>query len=298
MKKEFILSAFITLAFLSLGFLLLHYELVGYGVSFFVFLPFSLGYLLGRSTFRKLSLYGLVFSLVIFLLLLLIGELEGMICLLMAIPLIFLAIAFGAYFAHLNRRSNNIKKEDDLLKSSIAPFLLFIVLGFSEKQLVNDQRQVLKVSSEITLPYTPLQVYDAIKHVDTLDAEKPFLMKLDLPVPQKCVVSEEKVGGLRTCYFERGQIIERITELEKGRILRMNVIDYQLTGRSWLGFEEASYTFEELKNGGCRMIRTTTYTSVLYPRFYWQPLEKIGIEQEHEYVFNNLVKDLNTKYGR
>lgn len=35
---------------------------------------------------------------------------------------------------------------------------------------------------------------------------------------------------------------------------------------------------------------------MLKPRFYWQPLEKWGIEQEHEYeyeyVFNNLIKDL------
>ncbi len=42
-----------------------------------------------------------------------------------------------------------------------------------------------------------MQVYDAIKSVDTLDAEKPWLMKLDLPVPQKCILEKEEVGGLR-----------------------------------------------------------------------------------------------------
>ena len=101
-----------------------------------------------------------------------------------------------------------------------------------------------------------------------------------------------KVGGIRTCYFEGGQIVERITELEKGKILKMDVIDYQLTGKKWLVFKEAIYTFEELKNGNCKMLRITSYTSELYPRFYWRPLEKIGIKQEHEYVFRNLKKDL------
>ena len=132
---------------------------------------------------------------------------------------------------------------------------------------------------------------------DTLDAEKPFLMKLDLPIPQKCILEEEKVGGLRTCYFEGGQIVEKITELEKGKILKMDVIGYQLTGRKWLGFKEAIYLFDELDNGGTKMTRITTYTSELNPRFYWRPLEKIGIEQEHEYVFSNLKKDLKNKHG-
>lgn len=105
-----------------------------------------------------------------------------------------------------------------------------------------------------------MEVYEAIKSVDTIDAEKPFLMKLDLPVPQKCVLHEEKVGGLRTCYFEGGQIVEKITVLEKGKILKMDVIDYQLTGRKWLGFKEAIYVFDELADGRTKMTRITTYT--------------------------------------
>lgn len=48
----------------------------------------------------------------------------------------------------------------------------------------------------------------------------------------------------------------------------------------------------------CKLTRITTYTSVLTPRFYWEPLEKIGIEQEHDYVFDNLKRDLKNKYGR
>ena len=91
--------------------------------------------------------------------------------------------------------------------------------------------------------------------------------------------------------------VDKITELEKGKILKMDVIGYQLTGRKWLGFKEAIYLFDELDNGGTKMTRITTYTSELNPRFYWRPLEKIGIEQEHEYVFSNLKKDLKNKHG-
>ncbi|MDT0644968.1 hypothetical protein RM553_19200 [Zunongwangia sp. F363] len=297
-KKEFIFSIIICLTFLSLGFMLLHYELIGYGYSFFVFLPFALGYILGKSTIKTISLWGLIISLVIFFTLLLAGGLEGMICILMAMPLIIGAIALGVLVKYLFKKYSNNTKKENLTKSSILPFCLFLIFGFVEKKSVENEHNIIEVKSEIILPYSPMKVYNMIKSVDTLDAEKPFLMKLDLPIPQKCILEEEKIGGIRTCYFEGGQIVEKITELEKGKILKMDVIDYQLTGRKWLGFKEAIYLFDELEDGQTKMTRITTYTSELYPRLYWQPLEKIGIEQEHDYVFKNLEKDLKSEFGK
>lgn len=297
MKKEFLFSIIISLTFLSLGFLLLHYELFGYGISFFVFLPFALGYILGKSTLKSASLAGLIISLVIFMILLFAGGLEGMVCILMAMPLIIGAVAFGALVKYLIKKYHNTDKKENLIKSSIIPLCLFLTFGFVETILTKNVNHIIEVKTEIILPYSSMEVYETIKSVDTLDVEKPFLMKLDLPIPQKCILDEEKVGAIRTCYFEEGKIIERVTELEKGKILRMDVIDYQLTGRNWFEFKEAIYTFKELKNGNCKMTRITTYSSELYPRLYWQALEKIGIEQEHDYVFKNLVKDLKNKYG-
>lgn len=297
MRREFIISIAISITFLTLGFLLLHFELIGYGLSFFVFLPFALGYILGKSTIKAISLGGLVISLFIFCLLILAGNLEGMVCVLMAMPLIIIAVAIGALGKYIVRRLHKENKRENLIKSSVLPFLLFLGFGFAENELNKNDQVIVEVKSEIILPYSTIQVYETIKSVDTLDAEKPFLMKLDLPIPHKCILHEEKIGGLRTCYFEGGQIVERITELEKGKVLKMDVIDYQLTGRKWLRFKEAIYLFDELEDGTTKMTRITTYTSALYPRFYWQPLEKLGIEQEHEYVFNNLTKDLKNKYS-
>lgn len=297
MKKEFVISIIISLTFLSLGFALLHYGLIGYGLSFFVFLPFALGYILGKSTIKTISLWGLIISIAIFFSLLLAGGLEGMVCVLMAMPLIIGSVALGALVEYLRKKYRKNDKRENLVKSSILPFCLFLTFAFIETELTKNEQFIIEVRSEIILPFSTIQVYETIKSVDTLNAEKPFLMKLDLPIPQKCVLEEEKVGGIRTCYFEGGQIVEKITALEKGKILKMDVIDYQLTGRKWLGFKEAIYLFDKLENGHTKMTRITTYSSELYPRFYWKPLEKIGIEQEHEYVFSNLKKDLENKYG-
>ena len=298
MKKELLLSIIISLTFLSLGFLLLHYELVGYGLSFFVFLPFILGYILGKSTIKKISFGGLIFSLVIFFILLLAGGLEGMVCILMALPLLIGAIALGALAKYLLNRNQKKENPDQLIKNSILPLFLFLGFGFLEKGLTKNDKEIISVKTEVILPYTNFEVYEAIKSVDTLVATKTFLMKLDLPIPNKCVLEKEEVGGLRTCHFSGGTIIEKITEIEKGKVLRMDVIDYKLTGRKWLGFKEAIYYFNKVGKDSCKLTRITTYTSVLTPRFYWEPLEKIGISQEHGYVFDNLKNDLRKKYSR
>ena len=297
MKKQFLLSVIITFTFLSLGFALLHFELIGYGLSFFVFLPFLLGYILGKSFIRMISFAGLVFSFVVFFILLLAGHLEGMVCILMALPLLILAIAVGASVNYLINGNKKKDHPEDLIHNSLLPFIVFVCLGFAEKQLTKNYKEVISVKTELIVPYTTMQVYDAIKSVDTLIAEKPFLMRLDLPVPLKCVLQKEEPGGLRICYFSGGTITERITDLEKGKTLRMDVIDYNLTGRSWLGFKEAIYYFGEAGAGKSKITRITTYTSVLMPRLYWEPLEKIGIRQEHEYVFDNLKRDLLRKHG-
>jgi len=78
----------------------------------------------------------------------------------------------------------------------------------------------------------------------------------------------------------------------------MDVIDYQLTGRNWLSFKKAIYYFDEVGKDSCKMTRITAYTSTLKPRLYWRQLEKIGISQEHDYVFDNLSNDLKRKYAR
>lgn len=306
MKKQFTLSLAISFTFLSLGFLLLHYGLIGFGISFFVFLPFILGYILGNAGVKTFSFWGLVLSLITFFILLLFGGLEGMVCILMALPLIIAAVALGYGVKYLLNKSKKKKgnddviddPNDDILKSSLLPLALFLLFGFGEKELTKNAQQIISVKTEMIVPYSCLEVYETIKSVDTLIAEKPFLMRLDLPIPQKCILEKEEVGGLRTCYFSGGIITERITELEKAKVLRMDVIDYKLTGRKWLGFKEAIYYFDPVGQDSCKLTRITTYTSVLAPRFYWEPLEKIGIEQEHDYVFENLRRDLGRVYGQ
>ncbi|UOR06862.1 polyketide cyclase [Hymenobacter aerilatus] len=294
--KSFRTAAIISFVFLSLGFTLLHYGLVAYGWAFFILLPVVTGVAIGALPNRKWAHIGLLTSLAIFFLLLLVGQLEGMICVLMALPLVVSCLFLGSVVTHLVRRRQELPDRNSL-PVLVLPFLFFLLSAPAEKALEN-RPAVVAVRTDILLPYSAAQVYEQIKSVDTLDAPKPFLLQIGLPIPQKCVLEREAVGARRICYFSGGQIVERVTELHPGEILRMDVVRYQLTGRKWLGFKEAIYLFEQVDAHQTRLSRITTYTSELKPRTYWQPLEQLGISQEHQYVFDNLRQDLERAYGQ
>jgi hypothetical protein len=255
----------------------------------------------------KYTLIGAISAAVIFLMALYIPGLSGLICIIMTLPVIVPFIFLGYVLTHLGKRYRQIK-ETNKLPVLLLPLVIFLIAAPTEHFLKKDKEAIVEVRTEKIFNYTPEEVYDAIKSVDTLDADKPFLMTFDLPIPTKCILEKEEVNGLRTCYFKSGKlsnadfgsgtIVEKIKKLERGKVLAMDVVSYNLIGRKWLGFKEAIYYFDKTGDSSCKLTRITTYTSVLTPRIYWEPLEKLGIRQEHDYVFSNLSKDLRKKYGR
>lgn len=299
--RSFKLSIILTFIFFTTGIILLLTRFAVLSWIMFALLPIVLGLAIGALPNPKWALYGGIAAVVIFLFLLLIGGLSGFICIIMALPLLVPFMFLGAVIMHLIKRYRAITSTDKL-PVLLLPLLIFLVAAPAEKFFKTEKKQVVEVKTEQVFNYSAEQVYDAIKSVDTLIADKPFLMKFDLPVPVKCVLTKEEVGGIRTCYFKGGNlssgdfgggtITEKITALERGKILKMDVVDYNLIGRKWLGFKEAVYYFDKISEHQCKLTRITTYTSELTPRIYWEPLERIGIEQEHEYVFWNLANDL------
>ena len=305
--RSFRLSIILTLIFLGTGIAFLFFGLADYSWVLFVLLPIVLGISIGAMPNKKYILSAAIISTVIILICLVIPGLSGLICIVMALALVAPFIFLGYVISHLGKRYRQIK-DTNRLSILVLPLIPFLIAAPTEHFLKKHKEVIIEVKTEQVYQYSPEQVFDAIKSVDTLDAEKPFLMSFDLPVPTKCILEKEEVGGLRTCYFEGGNfsnadfgggtIVEKITEIERGKVLKMDVIDYNLIGRKWLGFKQAIYYFDKIGNHSCKLTRITTYTSVLTPRFYWEPMEKLGIQQEHDYVFNNLTKDLQKKYGR
>jgi len=201
--KSFQLSIVLTTIFIGTGIAFLFLGMVDYSWILFGLLPVVLGVAIGTMEVRKYALWGAVITTILLLIAIYIPGLSGVICIVMAIGLIVPFIFLGYVIATLVKRYKLIKGTNRL-SVLMLPLIPFLIAAPAEHFLKAEKETIIEVKTEKVLNYTPGQVFDAIKSVDTLNADKPFLLKLDLPIPTKCILEKEEVGALRTCYFKGG----------------------------------------------------------------------------------------------
>lgn len=290
---SFWLPALISFLLSLIGFSLMHFELTGYGYTFFIVIPITIGFFWGVKPDFKLSfIISVMVGLAAFFLLLITSQLEGMICVIILLPFYMILVVLGIWLGYVIRRKI-FRNERNTIKITLYPLIILLFAGGIEHIFGNNFEQDY-VESILELPHNANRVYDYIKSVDTLEGEKPLLMKLGLAIPQKCVLENESAGAKRVCYFDGGSIEEKVTEIKPGESLKMKVTDLKLPGLKWLKFEDANYTFFQ-NNNTTKVTRTTTYQSKLKPRFYWRFWEKQAIKAEHEYVLNDLKRRLEER---
>ena len=287
-SNSFKVSFIVGLSFTSIGLILTLSGLANFGMAIFFFLPLAVGISSGLLPDLKQAIFGTLSSLLLFSVFLIATKAEGIICVLMALPILLLAMWIGWVIGKASRKN----KENTDIKVTIAPILIFIIANMFEVFSGNPQ-EPSSASTSIILNANTEKVYNSIIEVDTVDVETNLLQKIGLPTPRKCILTEAKIGGTRLCEFDEGYIVETIKDLIPNKYLRMKITECKLDKeRHWLKFNEDIYKLESLPNGQTKITRTTTYSSTLKPRIYWEFMEALTIKSEHDFVFRNLEKDI------
>ena len=207
-NKSFKTSFIVGISFMSIGLVLSLTGFSNMGMALFFFMPLAIGISSGILPDTKQAIYGVLLSLGVFLLF---TAIEGLVCIIMALPIILFAVGLGWAVGKIFRQM--WKKKDEVnLKLSFSPIIIIAIAYFFE--VFSGSTMVpAAVSSTVLLNASPSEVYNAIIEVDTVNVDLNLLQKLGLPIPRKCTLTKEKVGGLRICDFEECQIFETITEI-------------------------------------------------------------------------------------
>lgn len=76
-----------------------------------------------------------------------------------------------------------------------------------------------------------------------MEGPMPFLLQTGaLPVPNRCTLDRTGEGGIRTCYFDKGTITQRVTQWEQPSRMSFEITGDTLPGNHWLTFSTADYT--------------------------------------------------------
>ena len=273
------------------GFFLISYnDGSAMGNVLFLLLPFATGFATALVTRgHNLITASLVIGAIFCTTILLITKMEGWVCVLMSAPLIAIGLTIGALIGVFFRRQVIDKSKQPSVLSLLVLLVLplFLMGANSAEEPSRRTPRTETIANRLVVDASPQSVWNQLKSVDKITGSKGLLLRIGLPVPVRCVLEGEGVGAKRTCYFDSGYIEERVTEWNPPKAMKLEIVASDVPGRPWLSFKDASYDID-VEGGHTVITRKTTIISRLSPAMYWRRLEQIGVETEHEYLFEEL----------
>ena len=91
----------------------------------------------------------------------------------------------------------------------VGPTLIFAGERIERPHLRNARTEVIQTTVEVN--DSQEDVWGHILSIDSVEASKPILMYIGLPIPQRCTMQGLGIGAKRTCYFDTGYIGEIVT---------------------------------------------------------------------------------------
>lgn len=270
-----------------LGMLLAVIYFEDYGWSLFVGIPICLGFV---STIlycrnRPATLWDCLkqvtlISSPIALLFLLLG-LEGLICILMVTPLALGLLWIGATLAFLVQYFHYLKRSQGalLVLSLLASPLM---MGFEDIHPAPPARD--KVETSVEIQAAPDTVWQVLTSFPDLPAPEAAYFKLGIAYPKSARITHPGVGGKITWTFTTGEVLERVTTWQPGKLLAYEILSepemmrelspYDLHPPHLKGYFQSDrgyFRLEALPGGKTRLIGHTAYSGRMWPAFYWMP---------------------------
>jgi hypothetical protein len=263
-------------------------RMAGMGVALFYVVPVAAGFAIGIVTRgQKSAAAAGILATVITIGSLIAGGREGWICALLVLPIICLPLFIGLGLGMLFRR--HILKDQVSCGTPALLLLPVLIAGahWAERPML-DQVRTETVTTTVHVPADPATTWTMIESIDQVRGPKPWMMRVGLPVPVRCTLERQAAGAKRVCYFEDGTIEEQVTEWTPPNRMRLHITHTHMGIHHWMGFQDAVYELAP-EGDGTRLSRTTTLESSLYPAWYWRGWERMGVEQEHQYLLNDVV---------
>lgn len=276
-----------------------------YGISLFIGLPFVTGLLTtlffaGRQerTYKEclaISSLGLVFLGVAIVLV----AIEGLICVLMALPLALVLNMMGAWAGWL------IQSRRRPLPGQSVMLMLFLpgLMGIEKAARTEPPRVAVVSTVEIQAP--PEVVWNHVVSFSELPPPSSWILKTGVAYPIKAEIKGHGVGAVRHCIFSTGPFVEPIEVWDAPRLLKFSVqaqphpmkeltpyeiapphLDHFLRSRA------GQFLLVPLASGGTRLEGTTWYTHEIWPAQYWQLWSDYVIHQIHHSVLDH-IKNLS-----
>ena len=257
-----------------------------YGYALFFTTPFLLGAVTG-FVLRTPRDYGLLVTVGVVTATLLVGflallflALEGIVCIMMALPIALPAALLGSFFGRaLGARSDGGAKPD----ATLGAIILLLPLGAGMEQHMTSPQE-REVVTMIEVDASPEEVWENVVSFAELPEPEGWLFETGIAYPLRARIEGEGVGAVRHCEFSTGAFVEPITRWEPPHRLSFDVIEQPVPMEEWSFYAEVhpphleqsfrsvrgEFRLIELPGGRTRLEGSTWYVLDMGPAPYWK----------------------------
>ncbi|MEM7515619.1 MAG: hypothetical protein AAF368_01665, partial [Planctomycetota bacterium] len=228
------------LTFLAAGAFLFVFMVHGagnYGMAVFFAFPLlfgvGLGFAANRKTPRGLryTLWFVQMAILVACLGLFFFAMEGLICILMASPILLAAVSLGALLGR------GFAKMDGQPREAGLPILLLLPLSAWVDSSV-PKTPAREVVSVIEVDAPPGEVWKNVVSFSELPEPDSWLFRTGIAFPLRARIEGEGVGAVRHCEFSTGAFVEPITVWDEPRRLSFDVIAQPVPMEEWSFYED------------------------------------------------------------
>jgi hypothetical protein len=272
-----------------------------YGWGLFVGIPFFLGFnstlIYGFHRPRSVGKCLVVASLSTALvgIALLAFAVEGVICLMMALPLALILALLGSLMGFMLQQRPSFSP--NTLRVASVGFLLMPGLILLEYSL-GETPPLHTVKTSIVINADPQTVWSHVVSFSELPPPAESIFRTGIAYPIRAEISGQGVGAVRHCVFSTGEFVEPITVWDQPRLLRFDVTaqprsmdELSLYSdlrpphlENYLISKQGQFELKSLPDGKTLLEGTTWYQNRFWPTPYWHLWSDYIIHSIHKRV--------------
>jgi hypothetical protein len=221
---------------------------------------------------------------------------EGVICLLMALPIAAILGIMGAYVGR------SIALRGGGIAYGAAAMFLVVPTGAAVDKATTAAPPTYEVVTSIDVAASPEVVWNRVVQFREIKAPLAWYFRAGIAYPVRATISGQGVGAIRRCEFSTGAFIEPITVWDEPRRLAFGVVEQppplrELSIYSEVyaphidGFfrsEQGEFRLIALPNGGTRLEGHTWYSVAIYPQGYWRAISEVLLHEIHRRVLDQV----------
>ena len=272
-----------------------------YGMVAFVSMPLvyglGLGYQLSRMNMNGMGqTLGFAFaSALIACLALLLFALEGLVCIVMAFPVVVVAILAGAI---LGRTLVGLGRPG--VRTPLCLMMALPLSAWFDSKIEPTPARMVTTSIEVDAPMS--EVWKNVVQFSELPKPEGWLFKTGIAYPLRARIEGQGVGAIRYCEFSTGAFVEPITVWEEPTRLGFDVIEQPLPMEEWSFYADlrpphleksfrsvrGEFRLSALPGGRTLLEGSTWYELQMAPEMYWQLWSDAIVQRIHGRVLRHV----------